>query len=262
MLSGDYRTLLKSEYERRKALNKSYSMKMFAADLGIQAPQLSRVLSGQRNFSILTGKKVAQILYKSKSERDFFVNSVIREITGEEGSLEYDAPATPPAEEAAVLDAKTLELLGRWYFLSMMDLMAFDDPPRTPADFAQRLGIDRKEAAEALEKLSALGLIRPSERGYTKTHRKLMSSNGIPSPVIRQLHKQFIEKSLHALANHPVSDRYFMGRTVSVSHTQYEDIKAATDKYLSEVSKIVATKAGPVDTLLQVNVQVFNLLNM
>jgi len=76
MQYASYHDLLIEEFERRKQLNESYSLRSYARNLNLSAPRLSKILKKKEGISVNAAHAIAGKLNLSELQRSWFCNSV------------------------------------------------------------------------------------------------------------------------------------------------------------------------------------------
>lgn len=106
---SDLKSVIATTYQKRQAINRSYSQNAFARELGVSPTALSQYLSGKRNLSPINLKKVVRSLglpleYAQKSKRNIF-------------SIQ-----TPSIK----LKLDTFSLISDWYHFAILNLLEIE----------------------------------------------------------------------------------------------------------------------------------------
>jgi transcriptional regulator with XRE-family HTH domain len=106
-----YRDILKNQLQRRQAMNPRYSLRSFAAKLGVSPSKISEVISGKKKLSVDRLEVLAKKLGLSSFEREIFV------LSGElESSKNKDDLSKKLAELERNLKAEKTQQRNAWYF--------------------------------------------------------------------------------------------------------------------------------------------------
>lgn len=255
---ANYRDILRCELKDRSAKNTQYSMRAFAKTLGLDVAHLSRILRGQKQLSMENGYVVAQRLFKSAREREYFLHLLALESNpGKMRTLK-----APPAQNRwNLLSLEQFELVANWYHFAILDFSTLPGVTLTPSKAATYLGISVREAREAIERLERLGLLAKRGGKLIKTHAKLTTTNNVPSAALRSLHKQMLAKASAAIEAQTVDRRYFISRTLTLRRAQLKELCQLIDDFYDRVSASVSAPEvhDAHDALYQLNVQLFDL---
>lgn len=263
-LDATYRDLLRYELETRAAKNSGYSMRAFAKNLGLDVAHLSRVLRGHKQLSMESGYLVAQRLFSSTRERDYFLhllalegasNPKRREVAVQQlGKLKAQATQT----RSSLLALEQFETISSWYHFAILDLSTIPGFSMKPKEIAAYLGIRVSEAKQAMGRLERLGLLGLRDGRLAKTHKKLTTPNNVPNLALRNYHKQVLAKAAEAIESQSIDRRYFISRSIALKRSQLHELRKLVDDFFKRVSQDLGNEDQP-DALYQVNAQFFDL---
>lgn len=267
MFQDRYRELLKGELSKRCEKRAGYSLRAFARDLGLDPAQLSRILSGKKNLSLLSAQSVSEKLFSASEDREVFVAAVELAIAKKPSlrdralkklsSLHSNASSM---NEAMTLSLESIKVISDWYHFAILDLTKVKGVAHTPAAFAQYLGISEIEVKLAIERMTKLGLMEKRGTRFVKTKAKLVTPSDTPNVALRRFHSQMIEKAVHSLETQTVHERYVVGKTLSIRKEDIPKYKSLVEDFFSKVSSLVlASGTSEPNALYQLNVQFFDL---
>jgi uncharacterized protein (TIGR02147 family) len=259
-----YRSQLQDRFDQRKAARPAYSLRAFARDLGYGAPQLSRVINGKQHLSLATARSIADRLFDSEREREYFVAQV-----------EFEAAQNEKAREAAQVKLERIQdrefgqetvmlapedflVISDWYHVPILYLTGLQGAPATIAGIAKYLGIGKAETGQAVERMERLKLLRKEGAGWVHTHARLCVPSGKASGAVRKYHKSMIEKALSSVEGQDVERRYLSARTIGIAPKDLPKFRALVDDFLARAS-VLATENDHRTKLYQFNVQMFDL---
>lgn len=251
---ANYRDILRFELKDRSSKNGQYSMRAFAKSLGLDVAHLSRVLRGQKQLSMESGYLVAQRLFKSAREREYFLHLLA--IEGKQGKFKPAKAA--PRNRWNTLALDQFEMIANWYHFAILDFSTLPGKSATPASAAAYLGIRVSEARQAIERLESLGLLERRNGKLVKAQAKLTTTNNVPSLALRAFHKQMLSKASAAIEAQSVDKRYFISRTLTLKKAQLKELCQLIDDFYDRVSQSVSATEDH-DALYQLNVQFFDL---
>lgn len=264
--------LIRDAFERKIRKNPAYSMRAFGRDIGMSPAFVSLLLKGKRRFPENKFELIATVL-----ELDDVAKRVLREAVFFDG-IKQTAHSTRLFDEylgkgklqqlgtSAVsnyreLSQKDIFIYDKWYFIAIMDLLSCANLVSTPGWIAGRLGIKEAEAAEALSKLLANGIIVFKDGVYRKTFQKIRFPTTKTNASVRRYHKQMIEKAL-AMLSHETSDEAFKKRlitavTFSMNPNNLQAAKERLTATLFEIAELLME--GDCTEVYQLNAQLYPL---
>lgn len=110
----DYRTILKSQLQRRQELNPKYSLRAFAKKLEISPSKISELLSGKKKLSSKRAEIIANRLGLIGKERELFILST--QVESATKSTDKDGLKNKMRELAEQINAGKTAQRNAWYF--------------------------------------------------------------------------------------------------------------------------------------------------
>lgn len=178
---------LKTEFERRKAVNKRYSLRKYAQDLGLQAPTLSHVIRGNRPLPWRYLKSVARSLKLEGSSYRQFMRSVNNRVL-----LTPRLSTVGFTEDHKLNDKLHAEILEDWEhyaLLAYLDTKAKQDLQI----IANRFDLPVSRVEKVLNNLAKAGLIVKKNNRLVSSKAALQTSEDIVSMTLRKAHLQEME---------------------------------------------------------------------
>lgn len=260
----DYRSFLKSEYERRSVRNPLYSLRAFARDLTIAPSRLSEIFNQKSGLSRKTAEKLAFTMGFNPYEKEIFCTLVesqhARSHTRKEiAKQKLEKLQTDIKFEDLSMD--TFRVISDWYHLAIVELTYLKNFQSHPAWIAKKLGIPHTQAKIAIERLKKLNLLTETKQGKLRAKNEFNASpNGIPSGAIKKSHQQLLEKALSALYGQPVEERDFSAMILSLDKRKLNEAKKWIKDFRRKFCK--QTNSAPHrNGLYCLSIQFFNLLN-
>lgn len=238
----DYRDLLKQELIQRQEKNAHYSMRAFARDLEVDPGQLSNVIQGKKNISLVNAAKLARKLTDHPVRAQLFYHSVEfslakSDVIKDDLKKKIQRLSSLKPERDVNIEDEEFETISQWYHLPLIQLGL--KQTIGAKDASAYLGIGLGEAKQALERLARLGFMEKSGQLFRRL-KSLTSTTDIPSLAIRQFHLQMMEKARQALFRQPIQKRYFSSVTLRVPQSRIDEYKKIIDEAedrLVELSK-------------------------
>jgi DNA-binding MarR family transcriptional regulator len=194
--SWDYRHALAAELRDRQARNPLYSLRAFARSLGVSRTALSDVISGRRDFSMKNALRAASRLPLTPGQ----TAKMIEQLGGKE---------PPESVTYQSLSEDQFRLVADWHHFAILSLARVPECRAEAAWIARRLGISRREASDALERLLRLGFVRRARGQLKRVSRPLHSPTEVPSEAIRKHHRQNLQLAEKSLDRDPIGLRDF-----------------------------------------------------
>jgi len=191
----DYREYLRALFESKKKLNRRFSFRRFSAVVGFKSPNyLQMILDGRRNLTPDTAATIAAKLKITGGERDYFVALVKKAGAANDSERNEAERARLAALKKIVardVPAAQKEVFGRWFYMLVRELFLLKDA-RTDAEWIQKkMGgtISAADAANAVELLTRLGMLVPSDKGYLPAEPVLVSDDRqLQAALMREFH--------------------------------------------------------------------------
>jgi uncharacterized protein (TIGR02147 family) len=203
--------VLLKEFQRRSAVNPSFTLRAFAQKLGVNSGSLSSILRGRRKVSL---DMTVRLLKACDVDAQTRLN-VIAAVTG--------AAAVGPAYHP--MDLAVTELLSEWHHFAILSLFETKNAKPDVKWISSKLKISTAQVFESLRLLKKLDLLREKNGKLAPTHTNLAATDGVPSSAVRRAHRQTIEKALVSLETHTVNERDFSGVTMAIDPARLPEAK-------------------------------------
>ncbi len=176
---------LEKELQARIERNPHYSMRGFAKSLGLSHSLLSLILSGKREVSRKTIKKMAKLF---------------------------------PSQEKPLtrVPLQTFESLYRWYDYAILSLLEIPATKMDPQAIAKRLGISPIEARLSLSRLKQNGIIAKKNGKWRQVIPPIIVENNVSTDLTRKHHAELLKKADDSLHMDPFEVRDFSSTTFAV----------------------------------------------
>jgi len=206
--------LLQKTLESRRQRNPGYSLRAFSRDLGVSAAALSQVLNGKRRFSLTNAINAAQALGLNTSETDAFLAGFADRKTRKR-----------PAYSRRNLREDQFRLVADWYYFAILNLTKVRGC-RASADWvAKRLGLDEATAANAIDRLMRMNLVRAENGRLIRSTDIVRIDEEMFSPAIRMHHRQKFELASRALDEVDFARREFISVSLPVNKARVKSLK-------------------------------------
>jgi uncharacterized protein (TIGR02147 family) len=236
--------ILSEALSERKASNPSYSLRAFARDIGLSAPQLSNVMNGHRGLSPEMAEKVAARLLLTPLEKDWFRESLrasfspskTQRLLAKKRLTEFESE-----NQTKYLEMDLFRIVSNWYHFALVELIKISKKQKNPIPFfAKKLGISENEIMLALQRLKRIELITETKQGWNVNQDTVIADQGIPTDAVRNFHRQILEKSIQALALQKPEERYGYSGTLPVKVKSVARAKKLIQKFRSDFAKEIS----------------------
>ncbi|WP_413288675.1 TIGR02147 family protein [Bdellovibrio sp. HCB337] len=190
----DYRSYILREFERRQKKNPAYSLRAFSRDLEIPCSRLSEILNRKRGLSQRRAPLLADKLYLSPSEKEYFVDLALCE-HARSGLVKNMAVKRIHAREAVSMDEAVFSIVSDWYHTAILEYLQLPNKPHDLQTIATCFGLQTEVVEKALERLQGVHLIKQvTADKWSVLHE---NRNTIFSPkfeAVKKYYRQLLEK--------------------------------------------------------------------
>ncbi len=234
---------LSTELTEKKTTNPRYSLRMMAKRIGLSPGRLSEFISGKRPITRKQAEKIADRLSFGFEKRNAFLSSV-----------DFDVPSGSSSDaQFRKLSSDAFNVVAEWYHFAILSLMDLDDFKMSPIWIGQRLGISKKVAEAAIERLQSVGLIEKSGKVWVKREAQHTTTHDVPSAALRISHRQSLQQSINALDEVPVDLRDITSITMAVDLKTIPIVKNMIKVFRRKVA--AAMETGDKTEVYNLNIQ-------
>lgn len=246
--------------------NPRYSLRSFAAVLGIRPSALSEILNGKRSISTKVIEKVMKAIELSPAEQKKFLESILQEkkdqglvrISPEIRKQLSDAVSHESSSDVVSVGLDEFRIIADWYHYAILELTTLTGFKPEIKWIAKRLGISETEAKLAIERLLRLELIERKSQTYVKTNQKITTKDKSKTSLFhRKRQKQVLEKSIQSLEQDSIESRNHSSLTFGVNPARVTEAKARIDKFMWEMSEFLME--GEKENVYELQVSLFPL---
>jgi uncharacterized protein (TIGR02147 family) len=250
--------LLRRALLRLQRANKSYSLRRFAAQVGLSPSFVSEVFQGKKPLPARHFSDVCRILQLDDIASEQLRHALRDELLPAELKVSDTTSSKKPSYQE--LSRADFPLLSRWYFLTILDLTTCKTFRPDPKYIARRIGISVPEARQAWEILQRLGAVEEKSGNWRKCTDHLRFPTTASEPAVRAYHSQTIPLALRELQRAGKNEfdcRLITGLSVAVNPEKIQDAKRHMQKALMEVGQILTD--GECTEVYQVQCQLFSV---
>ncbi|MCA9537045.1 MAG: TIGR02147 family protein [Myxococcales bacterium] len=260
----DYRTYLRAFYDAEKAASSSFSFRAFSMRAGVASPNhLKRIMDGERSLKGDLVERYAKVLGLGPSERRYFEALVT--FTDSRDSRQRDEAyrvlrSFRQYQDAHQLDERHAAYHESWYIPAIRELAARRDFRSDARWVARQLRprISLREARQALETLTALGLLQEKEGTLTKVDAVLTTGAQTRGAHITRYHRVMLERASAAIDEFPATERDLSAITCCVDEGTLPVLRAMIADFRRQCVAVAEQSRSPT-RVVQLNMQLFPL---
>jgi len=259
----DYRDVLKSEFDDRKAGSSQFSYRMMAESLGLDTGNLFRILQGESHLPARCHSRAIEYMGFTGDSAEYFFLLVgyarERDPRTRQGILEKVVELRDVARRKLV--DQELSFYRDWRNSAVRSMIEVVDGPDYAAQIAQRLKprILEEDVSRALELLIGLGLVRKDDAGrLSLTDKHLTAGGESKSAAVRDFQRQVLELATDALHRYPVEGREVSTLTFAVDREAFADIREILKKCRRSIQNRIEASENP-DRVMQLATALFPL---
>jgi len=257
----DYRDLLQSYYEERKAQMPLYSYRMLGIKLGLDASQLFRILQKEQHLPARCVPVAKELLGLAGRAAEYFelLIAASRSRTQQKKQELLDKAFALRDVRRRELNQQELKFLSEWWIATVRAYLEVSQGHADAKKIAQSLipPIQEQQVREALDLLKDLGMVKrlPSEK-LALTDAHLTVSGPEKAQAVRQFQKQVMQLGANSLDQIPVTERDVSTLTMAVNQECLDDLKEMSREFRRQVQKRVEECTQP-DRIMHLNMALF-----
>lgn len=227
-----------------------FNLKNWANRLGYRsASSLTMILNKTRLPTYKMINAFSEDFKLNRSERRYFellIELERRKVSGQPiHELLNEIKRISGFSEYQKIDVDKFSVVSDWYCYVIKRLVSLKDFKLDIEWIFNKLRkkVPRKNIKSAIESLEKVGMISfDSQRGFYDHEPKTHTGNDIPSSAIRHHHRGMIERSLEALEEQTIDERFFQSLTICMDKerdltTAFEDIQKFVNQFNRKYSK-------------------------
>ena len=223
----DVKSYLSFKYSESLKKNPRYSMRAFAARLGVASSTLSEVLSGKKKVSREMAAKISRSLELSAKQAEYLCLLAEKEASKSENhkrSVYEKIKGLSRGHSFLDVSVESFKMLSDWYHFAVLELLELPDLNFQVSKLANRLGITSVEFRDAIHRLERLGYVDNSgERPVKKDKVSLQVSSKVRNEALRKYHDTMLERSKAYLASQDPLKRFVGSETLVFDEAALEE---------------------------------------
>lgn len=222
-------------FEQKKKKNVHYSIRAFARNTGMSASHLFGILNRKKYISRKNGYTIAEKLEFSNEQRNYFLEIV------EKQNIARSNLSEKTIEDVKTLDHEQFNMVSKWYYFALLSLIETSDFSSDNKWIAKRLGLTEQEVELAIRNLKAVGIVEEKDGKIITKQDFVATQTDIPSSVIRQFHRENLERAEQTLETFDVQKRDFSSITFSFNPQKMEQVKKLIKGFRRNLAELMET---------------------
>lgn len=219
-------TIIKKSLLRKKQENPLLSLRFLAKQMGVKHSFLSEILSGKKKWPLKLLDEVIDILDMDDLNKnilsELLFDEIFKELAKKSKLLKMIRKNRNSLSEGKreihetfkEEPSTTTSLIGRWYFIALLDLVTCEDFQFNFSWISKRLGISLYEAEYAWNFLLTKNYISNINGRWKKTDQHLRIPTTSSQPQVRTYHRAILAKAMDTLNSDKTSQNDFNGRLI------------------------------------------------
>jgi uncharacterized protein (TIGR02147 family) len=259
---NDYRKFLRSIVSSKNDKT-APSLRSLSKRLEVSTSHLSEILNSKKSLSVEMAFKISLKLRFSHLETQYFCLMVELENESDpvrRQELSVSMASINPNQQEHHLSSDALKSISEWHHGVILELVNVSGFVMTPANVAKRIGISVKVAKAALARLERLQLIRRTEHGsYQQTHNTpLRGASATPDDVLKQFHKQFLNKAETSLYSQDPKERVSCTDILAIDSRFLEEVSRRSEEYSNAITEL-ANRSKVKDSVYALSMHFFKV---
>ena len=237
--------ILKSELQRKKSRNRSYSLRSYSRDLAVDPSNLSKLLSRRKEIGPRLRKKLGKKLGFEPQDLESWLLPTKSEKTAD--------------GDYSVHDFHSFKIISGWQHYAILELFKLRGFDGTAQAVSDCLGLKLDNARDSLQRLKEAGLIKYD--GVTKRLRPVDDSstsilNFATSKAHRDQQQQILEGAIDALETTPIQARSQTSMTMAVDSRKLDAAKELIKKFRREMGRLLSN-SEQLDGVYQLSISLY-----
>jgi uncharacterized protein (TIGR02147 family) len=264
----DYRLFLKDYFRVKLQENSHFSQRYFAGKAGFNSHNFcSLVISGKRNLSTDSMRKIAKALELKAAASNYFENLVSLNQATSPSDKEYYFQQIKKVRGKHVfvneLKKEQFFFYEKWYYPVISELMVlakWNDDYSLLAKMV-RPAIKVSEAKKAVILLLESGIVCREGKGRYVLMRDFITSENVPALIKKQARRDVLLKGIEIIDTVAPGEKYSAYSTVIMSKELYKKAREIFDDARERILALAADDTGA-EEVYEVVLQVFPVSNV
>ena len=250
--------ILREELTRRIRANRSYSLRSFARQLGMDASLLSKTLQNRRTLSPTNAVKILERSQLSTGEKNLFWQSYLQ--TRQKGQAHYNldthATSSPIEDREKPLTHDLFKLIAEPHHYGIVELTRVKSFQNNSQWIGNTLGLPSEVVDASVERLLKVGILKKDgEKIVRSPGRHTTQDKSVTDPALKYHQRKVIEQSAIALDRVPIERRNQTSMTIAINPEKIPLAKKMMQDFMNQLSDVL--EAGPLEEVYQMSFSLF-----
>ena len=265
---SDYRKFLSDFYELEKSFDPTFSYRVFAAAVSMDASLLLKILQGKRHVSSKNIENFVQFFRYKEGKAEYFREMIAyaKAKTDEDVRMHFEALQRMRPSSCRELDEARYRYFQQWFY--PMIRSALDVFDYRGSEHAAALGdscipkLTANQVECAVDALLQLGLAHQKKDGrIVPTDAHLRTQEHWLSASISEYQKSIAELAHRAIAEIPKEERDISTLTMAIDSSQIQKIRDILADARKSIVKVANSMPSQIcDSVYQLNFQLFPMM--
>lgn len=265
---SDYRKFLQDFYELEKSLDPTFSYRVFAAAVDIDASLLVKILQGKRHVSTKNIESFVQFFRYKEGKAEYFREMIAygKAKTDDQVRKHFETLQKMRPAACRELDEARYRYFQQWFY--PMIRSALDVFDYRGENHAAALGdscipkLTATQVQNAVDALLQLGLAHKQNNGrIAPTEAHIKTKERWLSASISDYQKSITELAQRSIAETPKEERDISTLTMALDSTQIHKIREILADTRKSIVKVVNAMPSQIcDSVYQLNFQLFPMM--
>lgn len=231
-------SFLRRKYSEALKNNPRYSLRAFAARLGLSPGGLSHILSRRKKLSLARAQEIAETLKLTPEEKDEFLLLVQIEAATRpsvKATLYEQLKKISGASSTGVmnLSLESFQLISHWYGLAVLEMITHFAGDWGAEKIGEYLGVAKVDIEITLERLEKLEMIERTPTGYRRCTDRVMVNGLTPNEAFRNYYHQILDRADESIRTQQSKERVIGTEVFAFDPEQIPEARKLTDEYLN-----------------------------
>ena len=265
---SDYRKFLQDFYELEKSLDPTFSYRVFAAAVDIDASLLVKILQGKRHVSTKNIESFVQFFRYKEGKAEYFREMIAygKAKTDDQVRKHFETLQKMRPAACRELDEARYRYFQQWFY--PMIRSALDVFDYRGENHAAALGdscipkLTATQVQNAVDALLQLGLAHKQNNGrIAPTEAHIKTKERWLSASISEYQKSITELAQRSIAETPKEERDISTLTMALDSSQIQKIREILADTRKSIVKVVNAMPSQIcDSVYQLNFQLFPMM--
>ncbi|MDZ4678677.1 MAG: DUF4423 domain-containing protein [Oligoflexia bacterium] len=237
--------ILRTDFGRKKMRNKSYSLRSYSRDLGVDPSNLSKIINQQKSIGVRLRKTLAKKLGFEVNEIASWLMPAAQEKTSD--------------KEYSQHGVEVFQIVSEWQHYAILELFKLKEFTFSFEEVAQWLGISLNEARKSIKRLQDAGLLK-----FGQELKEWLPSESSSSSILsiatskahREQQKQILEGGIDALKMVPIEKRSQSSMTMAIDTKKLTEAKQLIKTFRRDMGRLLASGKS-LDEVYQLSISLY-----